>query len=359
MKKIAFFSKNLEIGGMEKSLVVLLNELSKKYIVYLYLEEKKGVLLDYINNNIIVKEYRISNCNYIVVRKFYNYFKRFFWKIFRRNFFDFSCSFATYSIPCSKLLLIASRNNCLYVHSDYYNYYEKNINKMKNFFDSINVSKFKSVIFVSNESRYNFCKVYTNVNTTVISNLVDYANIIKLSQEKVDLKFEPNKINILYVGRLDNSSKNFQFLLEAFKKANNKSLMLYIIGNGPYKSNIKTYINDNHLNENIKLLGEMVNPYPYIKNTDYLILTSKYEGYPVIYNEALVLNKQFITTISVSDHEIDVANFFIIIKTKDELISLFKNLDKCSINYKIDFEIVNKNRINRLIDIIEERQKND
>ena len=37
MKKIAFFSKNLEIGGMEKSLVVLLNELSKKYIVYLYL----------------------------------------------------------------------------------------------------------------------------------------------------------------------------------------------------------------------------------------------------------------------------------------------------------------------------------
>ena len=48
-------------------------------------------------------------------------------KIFRRNFFDFSCSFATYSIPCSKLSLIASRNNCLYVHSDYYNYYEKNI----------------------------------------------------------------------------------------------------------------------------------------------------------------------------------------------------------------------------------------
>lgn len=355
MKKVAFFSKNLEIGGMEKSLIILINELSKIYKVYLYLEEKTGPLLNLVNDNITIKEYKISKNTNAFFRKSYNYLKRLFWKIFKKNYFDFSCCYATYSLPCSRLALIASKNNSLYVHSDYYNFYEKDIEKIKCFFNSINVSKFKNVIFVSNESRDNFCKIYNNVNTKVINNLIDYKNIIKLSKKIVNFKFSTTKINILYVGRLDNSSKNFDLLLDSFRIANNPNLNLFFVGSGTYKNNIEKFIKKYNLNNQIKLLGETINPYPYIKNSDYLILTSKYEGFPVIYNEALVLNKSFITTIPVTDNEIDVKDFFKIVKDKKELIDLLKNLNKQNNDYKVDFERINNNRINKLIELIEEK----
>ena len=70
MKKIIFFSKNLNIGGMEKALTILLNELSKVYNVTLVLEEKKGILLGKLNSNIEVKEYKINqNKNVICVNQ--------------------------------------------------------------------------------------------------------------------------------------------------------------------------------------------------------------------------------------------------------------------------------------------------
>ena len=52
MKKIMFFSKDLNIGGMEKSLVILLNELVKSYNVTLVLENRTGVLLKKLDKNI-------------------------------------------------------------------------------------------------------------------------------------------------------------------------------------------------------------------------------------------------------------------------------------------------------------------
>ena len=55
MKKIIFFSKNLNIGGMEKALVSLLNSLCDNYQVTLVLEEKKGSLLKKLKKNILVK----------------------------------------------------------------------------------------------------------------------------------------------------------------------------------------------------------------------------------------------------------------------------------------------------------------
>ena len=69
MKKIIFFSKNLNIGGMEKALTILLNELSKVYNVTLVLEEKKGILLGKLNSNIEVKEYTLDNNKNIINTK--------------------------------------------------------------------------------------------------------------------------------------------------------------------------------------------------------------------------------------------------------------------------------------------------
>ena len=54
------------------------------------------------------------------------------------------------------------------------------------------------------------------------------------------------------------------------------------------------------LKNRIEFLGAKENPYPYFKISDCVILTSEYEGYPVVFLESFVLNKPIITT-KVSD----------------------------------------------------------
>ena len=52
-------------------------------------------------------------------------------------------------------------------------------------------------------------------------------------------------------------------------------------------------------------MGPKKNPYPYFKECDSVILTSNFEGYPVVYIESLVFNKPIITT-DVSDSKKDI-----------------------------------------------------
>lgn len=65
----------------------------------------------------------------------------------------------------------------------------------------------------------------------------------------------------------------------------------YIIGNGP-KEEVQLVI-DNITKYNVEneviLLGERDNPYNYLKHSDLFVLTSLYESYPTVINEARVL----------------------------------------------------------------------
>ena len=61
-------------------------------------------------------------------------------------------------------------------------------------------------------------------------------------------------------------------------------------------------VNAHDLEKQIIFLGRKQNPYPYFKISDCVILTSDYEGYPVVFLESMILNKPIITT-KVSDYE--------------------------------------------------------
>ncbi len=365
-KRIIFFSRDLRIGGMEKALVLLLNRLSNLdcYIITLVLERKEGSLLSELNKNIIVKEYRLSGIKNVFFRKLSNYVHRLLWFVKNYNRYSFSCNYATYSTICSRLAEIASDNSALYVHSDYYNYFSGDVAKIKSFFDMQGIKKLKHIIFVSKESEVNLKNIYPELlnKFCVISNLIDLKNILSESEKKVEERFCDKNINLLFVGRLDNTSKNIDLLLESFEKAycENSQLRLYILGSGPYQENIKKQIKERKI-KGIYLLGEKENPYPYIKMCDGMILTSKYEGYPIVYTEALVLNKKFITTVPVSDDYIDVKKYFTITQQNPKDISkAILKLNKKEIKYNIDFEFVNGNRLRRIIEFINRKSgKND
>ena len=358
MKNIIFFSKNLKIGGMEKSLVSLLNELNAYYKVTLVLEKKEGALLNELSPNIKVTEYQLSTSQNVVFRKITNFTKRIIWTLKNRNKYDFSCNYATYSIIGSKLAIISSKNSAFYIHSNYYEMYHGIKKDIYNFFEKHDLDKFNKIIFVSNESKEGLEKVYPKLQSKfiVINNLIDYKNIQKKAKEPTKLNFSKKDTNLVFIGRLDNDSKNIELLLESFKLviSKSKNYKLWIIGDGLYKQSIKNFIKEKKLEDNINLITETLNPYIYLSQADALILTSNYEGFPVVYLEALVLNKRIITTIACSDETIDMKNYITLVqKNVHDIAKNILELSKELINYNLNFQEINNIKIEKLREIIE------
>ena len=84
-----------------------------------------------------------------------------------------------------------------------------------------------------------------------------------------------------------------------------KKIYLLMVGAGKETKELVKYVEENKLTDRIIFLGNKKNPYPYFKMADYVILTSLNEGYPVVFQEAMILDKKILTT-DVSDAVIDI-----------------------------------------------------
>jgi len=354
-KKIVFFSNTMNIGGMEKALLILLNSLCNEYEITLFLKKKEGVLLNKLNSNIIIKELKTSESKNIAYRKIYNFLNRQLWIIKNKNKYIFSCNYATYLPIGSVLALAASRNSLLYVHSDYYNLYNKDKTLINNFFDSIRMTQFKNVAFVSEESKKNIEHIYPQLKKKfiVLNNLFDYKTTLSESKEKINYKNDKKYEQLIYIGRLEEESKDIKYLLKLMKSLKEYNVNLIMIGNGKDKPEYEKIINMEGLS-NVRMLGEKENPYPYLKVSDALILTSNFEGFPVVFSEALLLNKKIISTITVSDKylEIDKNNALIINKKEDNIKKIVDYLNSKDAKKALDFEKINSGRMNDIINII-------
>lgn len=305
MKRLLFAAYSLDIGGIEKALVTLLNYLQqKKYEITLVLEKKQGIFLNELNDKIKVIEYKPDKNKNIVIRKIKNIIKRIKFTFKYKNKFDFAASFATYSIPSSFIARTASKNNCLWGHADYYTLFNENKNEMKQFFKQRNYDKFKKVVFVSEEGKNSFINIFPHMKekTIVCNNLIDGEKIKKLAQEEVSLKRE-KEIIFINVGRHDEKQKKLTRLIETTKKLKEENYIfkVLLIGDGPDTKKYQELVEQKQLKENIIFLGKKQNPYPYFNIADCVILTSDYEGYPVVFLESFILEKPIITT-KVSDY---------------------------------------------------------
>lgn len=104
-------------------------------------------------------------------------------------------------------------------------------------------------------------------------------------------------IKLLSIGRYC-EAKNFDNIPEICKRIIQKGINIkwYIIGYGGEELIIKQKIKENNMEENVILLGKKDNPYPYIANCDIYVQPSRYEGKCVSVREAQMLNKPVIIT---------------------------------------------------------------
>lgn len=360
-KKILIASYDMGVGGIETALLTFIKNINKdNNEIVLYLESKKGKLINELPKNIIVKQHKVFNLKFKILQKILNTLNKIKFLITNFKEYDFSCCYATYSLSSNFLARSASNNSAIYVHSDYTMLFQNNITEINKFFNKRKLDKFKHIIFVSNEARNNLISIYPRLTdkSYVINNFIDNEKIENLSNEKIKETKPKGKKLFLFVGRLEESSKNLTRLINSFDivlKENNK-VELWIVGSGKDENLVKKLIKDKKLDKSIKLLGEKSNPYPYFRLCDYVILTSNYEGFPVIYGEAITLKKPIITTIDVTDEAISIKNNFGYICKKDEkdiantIISVVKH---DTLKYKkIDINEVNNNKYNLLKEIM-------
>lgn len=350
-KNLLFAAVNLDIGGIESALITLVNKINKnKYSVDIVLEEKRGILLSRLAADVNVSELKVATNKNVFIRKATNLYRKLLFTIFNYQNYDFSCCYATYSYSCNKLALVASKNNAFYVHSNYQNIYKDKKDYVQ-FFNSRNVETFKDIIFVANEAKDAFVKEYPHLKKKckVFNNFIDTDLIKEKSQEKIDIRKDKNKVTLVFVGRLEDHSKKLSRAINLVKKLDN--LSLWIIGDGPDRKLYEDLVKKEKLGKAVTFLGKKANPYPYILKADYVILTSDYEGFPVTYLEAITLEKPVITTIDVSDDQINVGKDYAEIVSKDEnkmVTEVKKIIKKRSKTKKIDLDALQEKRMKEL-----------
>ena len=148
---------------------------------------------------------------------------------------------------------------------------------------------FDSIAVISDVVQQTLAELFgITENVVKISNSVDSEKMKLLSEEKIDL---PDKTLFTTLGRLD-YNKNQILLLKAAKevKKQRNDFMIYILGDGEDRPKLEKYIKANHLEENVKILGFIENPYPYIKNSAATVLTSLSEGFSLVLVESVLLN---------------------------------------------------------------------
>ena len=102
---------------------------------------------------------------------------------------------------------------------------------------------------------------------------------------------------LVTVGRLEHQ-KGYDRLVRIAKRLVDDGFKfeLWILGVGSQEADLKQYIQENHLEECVKLLGFHTNPYKYIVQGDLFVCSSRSEGYSTAVTEALVLGVPVITT---------------------------------------------------------------
>lgn len=329
MKKILFVINNLEIGGVQSSLLNLIEEIKALYDV--------TILTFYYNRNYLTRvpsDIKIISLNspfkylgmsnnqakknifsfigrsffYLLTRLFGRHFAIKLMSLFQKKLkgYDYAISFLHEGDPklfyggTNEFVLnkVESVYKVTWLHCDFTKMNAVNSNT-KNVYD-----KFDKIVACSNGCKKAFLTCYPEMDckTIVIRNCNNYPRILKLSEKSIE--FNKDVVNILTVARLS-EEKRIDRGLYAIKYCIEKGLKInyHIIGGGNKEKYLVNLSNELKINENVYFYGNQSNPYQYIKNADLLLVTSEHEAAPMVINEAVFLGVPILSTETLSSYE--------------------------------------------------------
>lgn len=160
------------------------------------------------------------------------------------------------------------------------------------------IPQFDYFIFGSQQTKDILTETYPTLtipNNQVVRNAIP---IGELKKKAVEFTPEfPQKPVFVSVARL-HSRKGFHKLMDAHARLLKDGFdhQITVIGDGEEMSNLKKQVNDLGVTKSFVFLGLLLNPYPYVKNADFFILPSESESWPLIIADSLILQKPIIST---------------------------------------------------------------
>ncbi len=134
-------------------------------------------------------------------------------------------------------------------------------------------------VLVSSNSLKDTLKVRIKYNKIdVFPNWADELIESKKYKKNIDLKVDPDFLNIMYMGNVG-EAQDLQTVINCFEKLKNVRVRLYIIGGGRYKYKLQKLVNVNGLNSQVKFIAyqNLSNIYSYSLKADFLFLSLKNE----------------------------------------------------------------------------------
>lgn len=408
MKKIIFGITGLTLGGAERVLVDIANKLVLKYDVTIFtiyaggelekeLDQRVHIisLFDFKYNSMGKFKKRIIPIRVLLEKK----------KIFKKYVENggYSTQIAFLEGPITRIFSVKDKKSTkiAWIHNDISKVFGKGPkSRLKRLIDRNIYEKFDTLVFVSMDNLDKFNKIYDDMDLPhekVINNYIDSERILKLAEEemsaedekllkvdKVNNVNEANKNNqvertsnfdksdnanfiagptILQVSRLV-SQKAIDRLIKVHSKLIKQGYnhRILVVGDGPLKEKLEKQIQEENVESSFKLLGARENPYPLVKEADFFCLLSNFEGYPMVVEEAKILNK-FILATNTATREalIDYASKSYIVSNNEEgveealkfAIKNYRQKNKQNNQYAYE----NNRIIDKIENMIEENKK--
>ena len=327
MKKVLVASFDMEVGGVERSLISMLHNFDYKYDVDLMLYSHTGDFMDLLpkSPNLLPenKKYKtfrmpiaqivkqgnihmaISRVYSILESKLASKIKgldesvyaqmQYMWK---NSLYFLPKHKKKYDVAISYLWphyfvaqKVDAKVKIAWIHTDY-SKLETDIEVDLKMWD-----QFDYIVAVSQECKNAFLEKYNKLKdkVIVIENITSPIFIETMAKEEVENPLNDGDcFKIVSVARLS-YAKGIDNAVRALKILVDKgydNIKWYVVGYGGDEILIRNLIKENEF----ILLGKKINPYPYMKSADLYVQPSRYEGKAVTVCEAQILSKPVLIT---------------------------------------------------------------
>lgn len=310
-KKILIRIGSLRHGGAEKVLATFLKNLPKdKYEIDLLLNLYSGKYLSeipdwvnviYLNKGEMITTNRLQDIPRKAFRVLYQWIMKRFPKLLYKYILKekkYDIEFAGIHGFRDEILQspIKTSKKVMWIHNDlrkteFHNYTDEEIRKFFGYDKILVISKHIQKDFENlaknDDERSRIVRIY---------NPLDTEEVLRKSQS-LTLEKQTSIPTFLSVGTIF-PQKGFDRLLKVHRKLLDEGFPhnIIIIGDGYDFQNIKKLRDELGVQETTEMLGFTDNPYPYFRDADFYVLSSRYEGFPTVLFEAITLKKNIIAT---------------------------------------------------------------
>lgn len=334
MKKLVVLMPNLKMGGAQRSLLYMLTELDKSKIdVVLILFDKEGELISELPDGIktlyfenyydyFLKKYNDSfllNILISILKFDFKYLYKFIFSNLKykfcaniheeqkiwfavKNFIkkikidaDFCISYmqgtATYYLVDK---VVTNGKKVAMLNTDYSKAGYSNI------YDQSYYEKLDNVICYTDEHNDKLAQIFPDMKQKIITieNITSITCVKNYANHPCILSQIKDVIKIVSVGRLEVNIKGYDLVVSVANRLSNEGydFKWYILGEGSGRAWLEEKIKEYSLQSKLILLGNIINPYPYIKNADFVVQASRFEGKCRAIPESNVLQTPIICT---------------------------------------------------------------